>query len=370
MKSEEPALNRWIFDTFIVTPEGLGLLRIFTALFLLFFLIPGDGADHYRFLTTLPSDFYAPPPGPMMLFDNFPGRITFQVLETVVIISALMILVGYHTKWASLITGLSVLLLQGFIFSVGKIDHEILLALVPALMAYSNWGAAFSIDSLRKTGDRRTESWPLTLLALFIGFMMFTAGFPKILGGWLDLSTQAAQSHLLNQFYVRERQDLLAVFAVQWYRPFFWEILDWATVLFEIGFLIAIFRASWFKIFIGIAVLFHFSTMMVMNIAFLPNFIAYAVFLNWDAIYRTSHQWMMRWNRNDFSKSRNRAVISLSFLLIGFFSLLNSLSIRGKLLDLQSDLMLHEVVIVSMAAVIVLAVGVAKLRGMAIDQLP
>lgn len=361
MKNEYIGLNRWIFESFTVTPEGLGLLRIFTALFLLFFLIPGGGTAHYQFLSSLPSDFYAPPPGPMMLFDSFPGLVTFQVLQTAVILSVLMILVGYHTKWASIITGLIVLMLQGFIFSVGKIDHEILVAIVPIILAYSNWGAAFSIDSLRNDSNKKTESWPLTLLALFIGFMMFTAGFPKILGGWLDVSTQAAQSHLLNQFYVRERQDLLAEIAVQWNNPVLWELLDWATVLFEIGFLISILRVAWFRLLVGIAVFFHFSTMMIMNIAFLPNFIAYAVFLNWDALYRRSHQWMMKWGRKDITMSRKMVVISFTLSLVGIFALLNRLSIHNKQLNLQSDLMLHEVVMVSIAAVIVMFLFVKKL---------
>ncbi len=358
MKNRDSGLNRWIFESFTITPEGLGLLRILTALMLLFFLIPGGGTVHYHFLATLPADFYAPPPGPMMLFDTFPGLAIFQVLQTVAVLSALMILVGYHTKWVSLITGLSVLILQGFIFSVGKIDHEILVAVVPVILAYSNWGAAFSIDSFRKGKDQKNERWPLTLLALLIGFMMFTAGFPKILGGWLDISTQAAQSHLLNQFYVRERQDLLAELAVQWNNPFFWELLDWGTVLFEVGFLISIFRAAWFRFFVGIAVLFHFSTMISMNIAFLPNFIAYAVFLNWDAIYKSSHQWMMRWNRNNFRKSRKGVLISFTLMLVVFFALLNYITVHEKVITLQSDLMLYEVVLVSMAVVILLVGGV------------
>lgn len=236
MKREKSHFNDWIFDSFTVTPEGLGYLRIFTSLFLLFFLIPGQGLEHFQYLSSLPGDFFVPPPGPMMFFDGFPGIAFFQTVHSITVISALMMLVGYRTKWASIVLGLSVLILQGFIFSIGKIDHEILIALVPIILSFSNWGAAFSLDSIRKGAEKTVESWPLTMLALFVGFMMFTAGFPKILGGWLDFQTQAAQSHLLNQFYVRERQDLLAEMAVHWSNPVLWELLDWATILFEIGF--------------------------------------------------------------------------------------------------------------------------------------
>ncbi len=353
--NKNSAFNRWIFESYTVTPEGLGYLRIFTSLFLLFFLIPGQGVEHFQFLSSLPNDFYAPPPGPMMLFDGFPGLVFFQLIQTLTILAILLMLIGYRTRWASLLTGISILILQGFIFSIGKIDHEILIALVPIILSFSNWGAAFSIDSIRKGSDRNVESWPLTLLALFIGFMMFTAGFPKILGGWLDIQTQAAQSHLLNQYYVRERQDLLAGFAVHLNTPLIWELLDWGTVLFEIGFLVSIIRASWFRAFICIAVLFHFSTMMTMNIAFLPNFLAYAVFLDWNKVYKASHGGFMKISDYNFRLARKRSILGFTLTIAGFFALLRYLSIQRWVLDLQSDLMLHEVVIVSIGLGVVLA---------------
>src|SRR5690625_5725460 len=77
-------------------------------------------------------------------------------------------------------------------------------------MAFTNWGAAYSVDSCRQnSSDQTAESWPLTLLALLIGFMMFTAGVPKILGGWLDPSTQAVQGHLFNQYFLDRKSTRL-----------------------------------------------------------------------------------------------------------------------------------------------------------------
>lgn len=358
--NREDSFNRWIFHSFSVTKEGLGLMRIVLSLFLLFFLIPGNGIAHFYFLSTLPSDFYAAPPGPMMLFDQFPSYTFIITLSSISTLSVFLMLFGYKTKWASIIAGLTILLLQGFIFSVGKINHEILIAVVPIVMAFSNWGSAFSIDSKQQTNPDKVESWPLTFIAVLIGFMMFTAGFPKILGGWLDFTTQATQGHLLNQFYVRERQDLLAEVAVNLHSPIFWEMLDWGTVLFEVGFLFALIKMKWFKWFLGMAVIFHFSTMMFLNIAFLPNFLAYAVFLDWDRILTGWKQWPRRITGIEQDLSGHRSAIVLAALLVLMFSLLKLLSISASYLS-SSDLHLYEVVIVSLSAIYVAYLGIREL---------
>jgi len=352
--------HQWIFNSFSVTAEGLGLLRIISSLFILFFLIPGQGTGHFAYLADIPSDFFAPPPGPLMLLDGFPSVAVFQFLHTLLLFALFAMLLGYRTKLASIAAGLSILLLQGFVFSVGKVNHEIVVALVPFLMAFSNWGAVFSLDSIRRGHDSRVESWPVTLLALFVGFMMFTAGFPKILGGWLDPSTQAAQGHLLNQFFVRERQAFLAGYMVQFDSVIFWELLDWATVIFEIGFLVAVINSRWFRYFVVFAVLFHFSTMMTLNIAFLPNFLAYAVFLNWDKIYQTNLEKYRRFTGKRGDRSKKRSLITLAVFTALLFLILHWLSSMNFVL-VESDLTLHEAVILIFALLVVIWIGAMKL---------
>lgn len=352
--------DNWIFNSFSVSVEGLALLRIFTSLFILLFLIPGMGMGHFGFLASLPNDFYAPSPGPLRIFDGFPPLAIFQLVHTILVISLFAMLAGYYTKWASVLTGISILILQGFIYSIGKVNHEIVVPLVPIIMAFSNWGYAYSVDSMRKKKIANPESWPLTLLALFVAFMMFTAGFPKILGGWLDPSTQATQGHLFNQFFIRERQALLAGWAVGFDNVIFWELLDWLTILFEIGFIVAIFKASWFRLFVGFAVVFHFSTMMTLNIAFLPNFLAYAVFLNWENIYSTIRSQYVRFSGVTGIKSGKRAVLLFSGMVLLIFLPIKLLSAQNIALS-QTDLMLHEFVLVTTAFLFVAIVGFKKM---------
>ena len=283
-------LDAWLFHSYRISTEGLALYRIFVGLMILYFLMPPFSI--YSYIGQLPSDFYTPPPGPMMLFSGFPSAITLQLLHLLLIRSAGALLVGYRTRLSSLLTGLLMLTLKGFIYSVGKINHDLMISLVPLLFAFSNWGGAWSIDSLqasKRNGRQgriteREQGWPLVILSLCIGFMFFTAAFPKVLGGWLDPTTQASRGHFLNQYFPKERTDLLAGFFLGVESPLFWEFLDIATIVFEAGFLLAILHPATTRLFVCMAVLFHFSTMMVMNIAFLFNFVGYAAFLNWDRI--------------------------------------------------------------------------------------
>ncbi len=330
----------WIFDSFSVTPEGLGLYRIFTALLILSFMLPST--EMYYFLPSLPNDFFNPPPGPMWFFEGFPSEIIFFLLHAILILALICVLVGFKTTLTSISAGIVLLIIKGFFYSLGKINHDLLLAVVPIVMAFSGWGAAYSVDSWMKSDKEDTQevhSWPFTLLALFIGFMMFTAGFAKLLGGWLNPDTHATLGHLFNQYFVKGRQDLLAEWALGFDYRFIWELLDYATVLFEVGFLFAILNPRSTRLFVSFAIVFHFSIMMILNISFLPNFPAYAAFLNWTLI----DQELQKRFSGKFAAPGRLLVIFLTFTLVGLVG--SQLGFP----NLESDLQSYEFYIVSLA---------------------
>lgn len=348
--------EKWIFDSYSPGANGLALYRIFASLFYLFFLLPDF--EFYLTLASFPTDFFSPPPGPMMLLEDFPPAWILQLIHVLLILSWVCVLLGFKTKKASITAGIFMMILQGFMFSLGKVNHEILLSVTPMLMAFSNWGVAFSFDSLKHKESKKTEGWPLVLLALFIGFMMFSAGLPKILGGWLDPSTQATKGHLLNQYFVRGRQDLLAHIAIQIDAAWLWEFLDWATIFFEIGFLIAVLKAKWFRLFVCFAVLFHFSTMMTLNIAFLSNFMAYAAFFKWDNLYQYMGKKYLDGHSQTQSVSR---VLFFAMSVFFFFAILKWASEAEILMSFREP-SFHEVVLLSLFLMIVSILAIKKLR--------
>lgn len=277
--------DQWIFDSYSVTPEGLGLYRISYALFALLIIAPGH-AEYatFTFAASMPDVFFRPPPGPMHIVGGFPPALFFEGIHAMLALSLSAVLFGLYTRTASVVTTLLFLLGYGFSYSLGKVNHNILFVLLPAGMALSNWGAAYSFDARNGRRSRQVASWPIVLVTLTTGFAMFTAGFPKILGGWLDPSTQAVHGRLVRQVFVHGRRDLLAPPAVDFYNPVVWEAFDVATVVFEVGFLVAIVHPFTTRLFAFGAVAFHTGVVLVMNIVFTFNLIVYAAVLPWSQI--------------------------------------------------------------------------------------
>lgn len=343
--------DRWIFESYQPTVQGLALFRIFASLLILFFLMPD--ATYYIDLASFPDDFFTPPPGPMMFFGSFLPAWFFYLIHALLALSWIFILFGYKTKIASVAAGIFMLILLGFIFSIGKVNHQMLIILLPLIMAFSNWGGAYSIDANLSGKRPIANGWTLTLLALFIGFMMFTAGFPKILGGWLNGDTFATRGHLLNQYFVRGRTELLSEYMVNMDLPLIWGILDWMTVLFETGFLIAVLRAGWTRLFVCFAILFHFSTMLTLNIAFLVNFPAYAAFLPWGKIHDSISSLI------DSKAKPHTIPLIFGGVFFGLFIII-------KIIDKMSLFMptkepsFDELVLISSAVLIVITLGAKK----------
>jgi predicted DCC family thiol-disulfide oxidoreductase YuxK len=128
-------------------------------------------------------------------------------------------------------------------------------------------------------------AWPLALLALLVGFAMFSAGLPKAMGGWLDPATQSAQAQLLRNYHVLERPTWLGRLALDHVPLIGWEVLDWATVVLELAFLPAAFSRRAMVAAGGIAAFLHAAIYFTMEIAFFGNLVAYAMFVDWSRVF-------------------------------------------------------------------------------------
>lgn len=378
MKIDESRFSRfdtWIFKSYSFSPRAFALYRIFFALFALFIIMPGHPPyGYYGFLNGLPGDFFLPPPGPMMLFGTFPQGWFFILIEAILVFSLLSLLIGWKTRLSSLTIGICFLLGNGFSYSLGKINHDLFLPLIPLVMLLTNWGAVWSLDEILSkirpenqtpdNTDKNNETspnWPVTLLTLFLGFMMFTAGFPKILGGWLNPGNYATYGHLINQYFVNDRTALLSEYFLNLELPVFWMLIDYVTIFFEIGFLFAIIKSKYVRLFCSFAVLFHFGVMIMLNISFIPNLTIYSLFLfNWEAISKSSPV------QNFFNKIYSRendlikklpfktfTIYSTIFILISLSTLIllilgSPLNLLNEIINFDSDLHFLEVVILTL----------------------
>lgn len=280
MAARSNIFDRIIFDSFLLSPESLGLYRISYALFLLIFGVP-----NFTWISNFPAVFYNPPLlSPQTFFSGFPGYGFLLLISLGTCITAILVLFGYKTRLTSILLAFFIFTGKSFAYSFGKIDHDFLIWIIPLVMSFSNWGAAYSLDAKANQQDREVQNWPIVLLALILCLGMFSAGLPKLLGGWLDISSQAVRGHFLREYYVNERQDLLAPLFLNLKSPLIWEFFDYAGVLLEIFFLFAILRPNLFRFFVICAIFFHVFNYLMLNIAFTVNIILYLLFIDWGMV--------------------------------------------------------------------------------------
>ena len=258
------------------------MFRIFAGLTLLLTL------QQVGWIADVPASRFDPPPGPMSVFSSVPPRAALELLELATAVLAALLVLGIRTKTVSILLALALATGFGLIYSFGKIDHTIVTVLVPAVMAFSGWGRALSVDAARDHAvDRPVEQWPMRLLALMIGLSFMTAGVAKLRTGWLDLDTHAVQGHFARGSFSGERAEWLAPQLIDFHVGRLWEAADWFTVALELGLLLTVFWWRLFRIAIAVAALFHVGVLLMMNIAFSWNLVGYGAFVRWSTFLPT-----------------------------------------------------------------------------------
>lgn len=280
MAARSTLSDKIIFGSFRFSPESLGLYRISYALFLLIFGVP-----NFTWISYFPSVLYNPPLVSLNTFlGGFPDFWFLLLVSVGTCVSTILLLFGYRTRQVSILLSLFIFTGKSFSYSFGKIDHDFLIWIIPLIMSCSNWGAAYSLDAKKGQQGREVQSWPAVLLALILCMAMFSAGLPKLLEGWLDISTHAVRGHFLREYYQNERQEFLAPFFLNLNSPFIWESMDYAGVILELSFLFAFIRPNLFRFFVLSAAIFHVLNYLMLNISFTVNLILYLLFIDWGMV--------------------------------------------------------------------------------------
>ena len=222
-------------------------LAIYRIVFAIAYLTVGPGP--YAWLGGVPKAFFDPPALSLAsLFSSFPSETFFVLLETITCCSLACLAIGLMTSTATLTLLACTVVGNSFHYSLGKIDHGIMIECVLFAMLFAGWGASLSVDRLisRKRSLPPTQS-SLWLLAIFVAFGFLTAGLPKA-ASWIDLdvSTSGFLAWLYNCYYNAGSDKLLAPLALRVRPLWLWEIADVCAVVFELGFLVALFRRKYF----------------------------------------------------------------------------------------------------------------------------
>jgi hypothetical protein len=252
-------------EAYRASARSLAILRVLFDVALLGLLLP-----RFQWIAGFPDEFFNPPPGPASLFSGFPPRSFFVGVDTVLITATVFLIAGRCVTVAS--TAITSALLTGntWAYSFGKVDHDILLVLLPAFMSAAGW-----------QGTGPTRAWPMASYALVVALAMATGAWQKLASGWLNPSASAVLGHSVP--FAAANSDTWLWHAALRYLPLDgWKLLDYTTLAFESAFILVVFRAAAFRALCGLGCLFHVVVGHMMHITFVSNLPAYAAFADWE----------------------------------------------------------------------------------------
>lgn len=274
MSQTDSRFHHWINSEFKSIDKSLPIFRVVYALFVLLVYLP-----QYLWISNYPDTFFLPRISIAFFWSGFPDLTFFYILNFLLIVAVLALLVGYRTFYTSIAVGLLLFIGNSWAYSFGKINHDIVIVLLPLLLSVSYWGANTSNST---TSSSSYRSWPIPIFALLLGLAMLTAAIAKVSTGWLDPSTSALAGHLVRNYFVAERETVLAFTLLSQNSLFLFKLLDYGTLILESAFIVAIFSKRYFRLACAFACLFHLGIQLTMEISFTTNIIAYALFVNWS----------------------------------------------------------------------------------------
>jgi len=227
---------------------------------------------------------------PWSFYDQLltPGGMTF--LRIAMALSVLLSTIGLFTSVSTKISLLLIVFYQGLVRSFGHFNHDEMLAVYClAVLAFTPCGDAFSVDSrLRRSKPERplwAYAYPILLMQLLMAWVYFSSALIKLrVAGISYLSPDNLPSlailHSLDNLHDTHFRLAFWLPQVRSYLP----IVVGLVLVWELLFPLAVFwkRVRWWIL--GVGVLFHLSTMLVMNIFFPHQLALYLIFINWDRV--------------------------------------------------------------------------------------
>jgi hypothetical protein len=269
------------------SPFALGVVRFFVHGLFLFDTV----VTSYSSLGSLPPTILRPTGVmkflPWSFYDHLQTHGGMLTLKTLMLVSLLLSTAGFFTVISTKTSLLLVGFYQGLLRSFGHFNHDEMIAVYfLVVLAFTPCGDAFSIDSrLRGKKDRPAfaYAYPILLMQLLLAWAYFSSALIKLrVAGLKYLSPDnlpaLAIFHSLDNLHDTAFRGAFWLPHVREYLPYvvgfvlIWELLFPLAIFFR--------RTRWWIL--GIGVIFHFSTVFLMNIFFPHQLLMYVVFINWD----------------------------------------------------------------------------------------
>jgi hypothetical protein len=258
----------------------LGCYRIFFSTIFLVYFRPS-----YSWLGDVPQGFFLPKVLSISnLFSGFPSSLYFLLTDYLIIGLLVLTIIGVYARLAFFLLFFISIINNGFAYSLGKIDHYILVSLVFLVFAVTNSSTNFA---LRPDTKSRLHSFALAVFGIAIVFGYFTAGLQKAYH-WIDFNTNTSGTlrWIYDIYFTSETKPLFADFLIAT-DPLILEGMDYFGVLFEmLGLVFLIYSKKSWKFYLLIASFFHLTNALVLNIPFTFHFPIFGIWLLSEVLFK------------------------------------------------------------------------------------
>jgi hypothetical protein len=245
-------------------------------------------------LGTLPTTIMRPTGAmkflPWGFYDQLQTPQGMLILKTAMVVSLLLSTAGFLTAVSTKTSLLLIVFYQGLLRSFGHFNHDEMLGVYYlVVLAFTPCGDAFSIDSWR-AGERKERpgfayAYPILLMQLLMAWTYFSSALIKLrVAGLKYLSMDnlpaLAIFHSLDNLHDTGFRLAFWLPEVRTYLPFAVGLV----LVWELLFPLAIFwrRIRWWIL--GMGLVFHVSTLFLMNIFFPHQLAMYLIFVDWDRV--------------------------------------------------------------------------------------
>ena len=224
---------------------------------------------------------------PWSFYDRLQTPSGILILQIVMLLSLTLSTIGLGTVISTKTSLVLVIFYQGLLRSFGHFNHdEMIVVYFMVVLAFTPCGDAFSIDSrLRKITKERplfAYAYPILLMQSLLAWVYFSSALIKLrVAGMRYLSPDnlpaLAIFHSLDNLHDTSFRIAFWLPHVKQYLP----IAVGFVLIWELLFPLAIFwqRIRWWLL--GLGVVFHLSTLFVMNIFFPHQLAMYLIFIDW-----------------------------------------------------------------------------------------
>jgi predicted DCC family thiol-disulfide oxidoreductase YuxK len=211
------------------------------------------------------------------------------ILKWVMVLSLTLSAIGYLTPVTTKTSAVLVLFYQGLLRSLGHFNHDEMLGVYYlTILAFSPCGDAFSVDSLPGRQVKKPPfayALPIFLMWLLMAWVYFSSALIKLRVSGLsyfgaDNLPALAIMHSLDNLHDTQFRFAFWLPAIRKYLP----MAVGLVLLWELLFPLAVFwkRVRWY--FLAAGILFHLSTLLIMNIFFPYQLALYLVFVDWTRL--------------------------------------------------------------------------------------